>query len=111
MTPPVHRKERRVMSEERPDRRRFAQGSIARFIVLAVVLLLCANSLFGQSGDALFINEQGNVGIGTRTPGFPLTFPNSLGDKVSLWGQSGALFGEQQKPGGRFLKCFGITGD
>ncbi|MGH7597842.1 MAG: tail fiber domain-containing protein, partial [bacterium] len=37
--------------------------------------------------------ENGNVGIGTTTPGFPLTFANTLGDKISLWGQSGAHFG------------------
>jgi len=35
----------------------------------------------------------GNVGIGTSTPGFPLTFPNTLGDKISLWGQSGDHYG------------------
>jgi Chaperone of endosialidase len=35
----------------------------------------------------------GNVGIGGVTPGFPLSFPNTLGDKISLWGQSGDNFG------------------
>jgi hypothetical protein len=35
----------------------------------------------------------GNVGIGTTTPGFPLTFANTLGDKISLWGQSGKSYG------------------
>ena len=35
----------------------------------------------------------GNVGIGTTTPGFPLTFPNTLGDKISLWGQSDNHYG------------------
>lgn len=35
----------------------------------------------------------GNVGIGTTTPGFPMTFPNTLGDKISLWGQSGPHYG------------------
>jgi hypothetical protein len=35
----------------------------------------------------------GNTGIGTTTPGFPLAFPNVLGDKISLWGQSGAHYG------------------
>ena len=35
----------------------------------------------------------GNVGLGTFTPGFPLTFPNTLGDKISLYGQSGNHFG------------------
>jgi Chaperone of endosialidase len=43
---------------------------------------------------ALFINiTSGNVGIGTDTPGFPLTFPSTLGDKISLYGQSGAHYG------------------
>ncbi len=36
---------------------------------------------------------QGNVGIGTTTPGFPLTFPDTIGDKISLWGQSGNHYG------------------
>ena len=35
----------------------------------------------------------GKVGIGTSTPGFPLNFPNTLGDKISLHGQSGDHFG------------------
>ncbi|HEV2705515.1 MAG TPA: hypothetical protein VGV59_06295 [Pyrinomonadaceae bacterium] len=35
----------------------------------------------------------GNVGIGTPTAGFPLGFANALGDKISLWGQSGNHFG------------------
>ncbi|MCH7526859.1 MAG: hypothetical protein IID39_05435, partial [Planctomycetes bacterium] len=30
-----------------------------------------------------------NVGIGTTTPGIPLTFANVLGNKISLWGQNG----------------------
>jgi hypothetical protein len=30
----------------------------------------------------------GNVGIGTTTPGFPLSFGDTLGDKISLYGQS-----------------------
>jgi hypothetical protein len=34
-----------------------------------------------------------NVGIGTNTPGFPLNFPNTLGDKISLYGNSGAHYG------------------
>ena len=35
----------------------------------------------------------GNIGIGTTTPGFPLNFSNILGDKISLWGNSGAHYG------------------
>lgn len=34
-----------------------------------------------------------NVGIGTTTPGFPLNFANTLGDKISLWGNSGNHYG------------------
>jgi len=34
-----------------------------------------------------------NVGIGTTTPGFPLNFSNGLGDKISLWGNSGNHYG------------------
>lgn len=38
-------------------------------------------------------NTAQNVGIGTTTPGFPLNFANALGDKISLWGNSGAHYG------------------
>lgn len=37
--------------------------------------------------------SSGNVGIGTTTPGFPLTFADTLGDKISLFGQSGNHWG------------------
>jgi hypothetical protein len=46
------------------------------------------------ANDALSIKElSGNVGIGTTTPGFPLTFPDIFGDKISLYGQSGDHYG------------------
>ncbi|MCC7293583.1 MAG: hypothetical protein IT449_16120 [Phycisphaerales bacterium] len=38
-------------------------------------------------------DRNGNVGIGTTTPGFPLSFPDTLGDKISLYGQSGNHWG------------------
>lgn len=41
----------------------------------------------------LSVDASGNVGIGTTTPGFPLNFANSLGDKISLWGNSGNHYG------------------
>jgi hypothetical protein len=41
----------------------------------------------------MVIDANGNVGIGNTTPGFPLNFANSLGDKISLWGGSGAHYG------------------
>lgn len=34
-----------------------------------------------------------NVGIGTNTPGFPLNFSNAIGDKISLYGNSGQHYG------------------
>jgi hypothetical protein len=39
------------------------------------------------------IKENGNVGIGNPSPGFPLNFANSLGDKISLWGSTGSHYG------------------
>jgi hypothetical protein len=39
------------------------------------------------------VDGNGHVGIGTATPGFPLTFADALGDKISLWGQSGENYG------------------
>jgi hypothetical protein len=35
----------------------------------------------------------GNVGIGLSSPSYPLSFPNTLGDKISLSGTSGAHYG------------------
>lgn len=34
-----------------------------------------------------------NVGIGTTTPGFPLNFANTIGDKISLYGNTGNHYG------------------
>jgi hypothetical protein len=49
------------------------------------------------SGGNTFTGNQvingGNVGLGTATPGFPLSFANALGDKISLWGASGNHYG------------------
>ena len=42
-------------------------------------------------GNLLLNPSGGNVGIGTSTAGVPLTFANTLGDKISLW--SGAPVG------------------
>jgi hypothetical protein len=35
----------------------------------------------------------GNIGIGTSVPGFPLNFPSTVGDKISLYGNSGTHYG------------------
>lgn len=48
----------------------------------------------GTGAQNLLLNPNGgNVGLGTTTPGFPLTFANAVGDKISLSGQSGAHYG------------------
>jgi hypothetical protein len=39
------------------------------------------------------INATGEVGIGTSTPGFPLSFANILGDKISLYSNLGNSYG------------------
>ncbi len=42
-----------------------------------------------ESGNNVYkTNLAGNVGIGTNSPGFPLNFSNSLGDKIALWGNT-----------------------
>jgi hypothetical protein len=41
----------------------------------------------------MVISQAGNVGIGTISPGFPLNFAPTLGDKISLWGNSGSHYG------------------
>ncbi len=43
--------------------------------------------------NAMTVLQNGNVGLGTTTPGFPLNFANSNGDKISLWGSSGNHYG------------------
>lgn len=43
--------------------------------------------------NAITILRNGNIGIGTFTPGFLLNFPSALGDKVSFYGESGSHYG------------------
>ncbi len=49
----------------------------------------------GKATSHVILNDLGSglVGIGMSTPGFPLNFPASLGDKISLWGSSGSHYG------------------
>lgn len=49
--------------------------------------------LFLNGTPRLTVSNTGLVGIATTTPGYPLSFANLLGDKISLWGQSGDHYG------------------
>jgi hypothetical protein len=53
----------------------------------------------------------GNIGIGTTTPGFPLTFASSLGDKISLYGQSGNHWGLGVQSGTLQIHSDAVGGD
>jgi trimeric autotransporter adhesin len=59
------------------------------------LLLVSSNGNATVSGDvtAAGFVTQGKIGIGTSSPGFPLNFASSMGDKISLWGSNGNHFG------------------
>jgi hypothetical protein len=51
-------------------------------------------TIYGNNSVVELANvADGKVGIGTSTPGFPLNFPNTIGDKISLFGNSGNHYG------------------
>ena len=43
--------------------------------------------------NAMTVLVNGNIGIGTTTPGFPLNFASTLGNKISLYGFDGNHYG------------------
>lgn len=51
------------------------------------------SNLWNTSSNNIYNTNTANVGIGTNSPGFPLNFSNSLGNKISLWGNAGAHYG------------------
>jgi hypothetical protein len=62
-------------------------------VAIGAVLTLAMLGAQSTQPDALFINPSGNVGIGTRIPGFPLSFSDKIGDKIALSGQTGSHYG------------------
>ena len=84
----------RITGRATGGRRLSRNPTLAVFLVI-VGTLLTLGLLIAQSTqpDALFINQSGNVGIGTKTPGFPLSFSDKAGDKISLGGQTGSHYG------------------
>ncbi len=43
------------------------------------------SSSWTANGADIYNSNAGNVGIGTSTPGAPLSYPNILGNKISFW--------------------------
>jgi hypothetical protein len=72
------------------------QGNLENNAVGAETIdLTFLNSSSGLGGlsEKMRIKANGNVGIGTTTPGFPLNFASEVGDKISLYGNSGNHYG------------------
>jgi hypothetical protein len=55
-------------------------------------MLLVRNNAGGSPQTLMDVRTSG-VAIGNTTPGFPLNFNTVLGDKISLWGNSGNHYG------------------
>ncbi len=70
----------------------YPNPTVAANAVTSSKLASDAASLLKVSGGAMSILGS-NVGIGTTTPGFSLNFANTLGDKIALYGNTGAHFG------------------
>ena len=71
---------------------------------------------FGYGSSTAFnetmrVKGNGNVGIGTTTPVYPLQFKSDLGDKISLWGGAGAHYGLGIQAYTMQLHTAGITDD
>jgi hypothetical protein len=49
-------------------------------------LIFSPGATAGNETAKVVMAASGNVGIGTTTPGFPLSFASVLGDKIALWG-------------------------
>jgi len=67
-------------------------AKLANSTITATKLDTTSIGVWTPSGNNVY-RSAGNVGIGQTNPGFPLNFANALGDKISLWGNSGAHFG------------------
>lgn len=66
-------------------------GNIANNVITAGKLDTGTIGIWTPVGSSVWRN--GNVGIGEANPGFPLNFGSTLGDKIALWGNTGATYG------------------
>ena len=65
---------------------------IANSTITAGKLDTSTIGLWSPVGSSVY-RSSGNVGIGEANPGFPLNFASSLGDKISLFANSGNHYG------------------
>jgi hypothetical protein len=70
-----------------------AGGATSRLSLGYGTIALATDGNDAAPSTRVFVDASGFVGIGTTAPGFPLNFPNTLGDKISLWGNSGNHYG------------------
>jgi hypothetical protein len=54
---------------------------------------MTSTSGLGGMAERMLIKDNGNIGISNSAPGFPLNFASTLGDKISLYGNSGSHYG------------------
>ena len=71
----------------------FYRNGVARGYVYADGNNNIILSATGGGSPYVVLSPAGNVGIGRFDPGFPLNFANVLGDKISMWGNSGNSYG------------------
>lgn len=70
-----------------------AGGSTSRLSLGYGRIELATGGTATAPSSRLLVNSAGNIGIGETSPGFPLNFPSTLGDKISLYGNGGNHYG------------------
>lgn len=66
-------------------------NNIANSTITSTKLDATSIGIWTPVGSSVY--RTGYVGIGEANPGFPLNFESTVGDKISLYGRSGANFG------------------
>ncbi|WP_394993193.1 tail fiber domain-containing protein [Emticicia sp.] len=62
------------------------QGTPGSFVPTEPLFVIGNGLGDGDRNNALTLLKNANLGINTSTPQYPLTFTNTVGDKISLWG-------------------------